>query len=83
VRAASLAAREYGDAAIAADLEARGLTPERIEAAITDLCAESDRARAVVERDGATARTARRLLAKGFSEDTIERAIGGSAPPDS
>jgi len=80
VRAESLAARGYGDAAIKADLESRELTAERIEAAISELDPESDRARSIVERDGRTARTARRLIAKGFSEDAVEMANERSAP---
>jgi regulatory protein len=79
VRAQSLAAREYGDAAIRADLENRGLTVERIDVALGALDLESERARSIVERDGATARTARRLIAKGFSDDAVETAIERSA----
>jgi regulatory protein len=79
VRAESLAAREYGDAAIRADLESRGLTVERIDVALRALDLESERARSIVARDGATARTARRLIAKGFSEDAVETAIERSA----
>ena len=80
VRAESLAARGYGDAAIRADLGSRGLAAERIEAAIGDLDLEASRARSIVERDGGTARTARRLIAKGFSEDAVEAAIHHSHP---
>jgi regulatory protein len=78
VRAESLAARGYGDAAIRADLEGRGLTADRIEVALAALEVESERARSILERDGATARTARRLIAKGFSDDTVESALEGS-----
>jgi SOS response regulatory protein OraA/RecX len=80
VRAESLAGRGYGDAAIRADLESRGLIAERIDAAIDALDLESDRARSIVEHNGATARTARRLIAKGFSEDAVESALERSAP---
>jgi regulatory protein len=79
-RAESLAARGYGDAAIRADLESRGLVAERIDAAIGALNLELDRARSIVELDGGTARTARRLIAKGFSEDSVESALERSAP---
>jgi regulatory protein len=75
VRAESMAGRGYGDAAIRADLEARGLTAERIDVALAALDPESERARSILDRDGATARTARRLIAKGFSDDTVESAI--------
>ena len=78
-----MAGRGYGDAAIRADLEGRGLAVERIEAALAALDLESERALAIAERDGGTARTARRLIAKGFSEDAVESAIERSALPGS
>jgi regulatory protein len=83
VRAESMAGRGYGDAAIRADLEGRGLAVERIDAALDALELESDRARSIVLQDGASARTARRLLAKGFSEDAVESALARSALPGS
>ncbi len=78
-RAASMAAREYGDAAIRADLEGRELPADEIDAALEGLALEHERARAIVERDGATARTARRLVAKGFSEDAVGAALERAA----
>jgi len=78
-----MATRGYGDAAIRADLEGRGLSADRIESAIGDLEPEAERARSLVERDGSSARTARGLLAKGFSEDAVESAIGVLQPSDS
>jgi regulatory protein len=77
-RADSLARRGYGDAAIRADLERRGIAGDEAEAALAALEPERERASALTARDGATARTARRLAAKGFSADAIEAALGGN-----
>ena len=74
-RAASLAARGYGDAAIRFDLETQGLGDEQITAAVDALEPEIERARAIVGISGATLKTARRLGAKGFSDEAIESAV--------
>ena len=76
VRAEALAARGYGDATIHADLERRGIAGEGCEAALAALAPEAERARELVERRGATVRTARRLAAKGFSREAVEAAVG-------
>jgi SOS response regulatory protein OraA/RecX len=75
-RAEALAARGYGDAAIRADLERRGVGEEPREAALAALAPEAERARDLARREGATSRTARRLAAKGFSPETVEAAVG-------
>jgi SOS response regulatory protein OraA/RecX len=75
-RASSLAARGYGDEAIRFDLERQGLGEEQIAAAIDALEPEAERARAIVAAAGATVKTARRLGARGFSDEAIESAIG-------
>jgi regulatory protein len=75
-RAESLAGRGYGDAAIRHDLAGQGLVGDLVEAAIAGLEAEPDRARKVVQRRGAGARTARFLATKGFSEESYEVALG-------
>ena len=75
-RAASLAERAYGDAAIRADLEGQGLASEVIEEALEALEPEVDRARRVVARRGPGARTARYLAGKGHTEETLEAAPG-------
>ena len=51
-RAESLADRGYGDAAIRADLEQRGIDAELVATALAALAPEPERARAVVERRG-------------------------------
>jgi SOS response regulatory protein OraA/RecX len=76
VRAETLAARGYGDEAIRVDLQRRGIAGEGCEAALAALAPEAERARELVRRRGATARTARRLAAKGFSLEAVEAAVG-------
>jgi len=76
-RAAALAARGFGDAAIRYDLEHEGLAGELVEEALAGLDPERERARALVERRGADARTGRWLAGKGFEAATIEDALGG------
>src|SRR6266852_2517552 len=71
-RAEALAARGYGDEAIRAELARQGLETDRVAAAVDALEAEVDRARKLVERDGPSPRTARRLAAKGFSHESLD-----------
>jgi SOS response regulatory protein OraA/RecX len=75
-RAVALAARGWGDAAIAARLEAEGIAAEQATAALRELEPEQGRA----ARLAATVpdpRKAWALLARrGFSEDAIEGAVG-------
>jgi regulatory protein len=75
-RAEALASREHGDAAIRFDLEQRGIAPEVVERALSSLEAEPVRAAGLVERLGRTPKTAARLRRKGFSEDSVESALG-------
>jgi regulatory protein len=75
-RAADLAGRGWGDEAIRLRLEEAGVGVEEVEAALAGLEPERERAAALVARDGASPRTARRLLAKGFAEDVVARAVG-------
>jgi len=72
VRAASLAARGYGDEAIRHRLRAEGLPEE----AVRELEPETERARPLIERRGPGPRTARYLAARGFGEETVEAALG-------
>jgi len=81
-RAASLADRGYGNAAIRYDLERRGVGPEPIREALETLEHESERARRLVERRGPGAATARYLAAKGFGEEALEAAAGADFAPD-
>jgi regulatory protein len=74
-RAEILAARGSGDALIRADLEARGVEPERVEAAVEGLAPESARARKIVSVRGSGPQTARFLARRGFDEDAVETAL--------
>jgi SOS response regulatory protein OraA/RecX len=78
-RAAALAARGWGDAGIRAHLEQEGVGAAPAERALATLAPEQERARAIARRDGASPRTARRLAAKGFSEDVVESVAGDGA----
>ena len=79
-RAAALAARGWGDAAIRADLEARGVAGELVEDAVSALDPEPERAARVAERRGGGARTARYLAARGFDPDSFETLVADEAP---
>jgi regulatory protein len=81
-RAASLADRGYGDAAIRYDLERHGVGQEPIREALGTLERESERARRLVERRGPGAGTARYLAGKGFGEEALEAAAGPDFAPD-
>ena len=78
-RATGLAERGYGDAAIAARLARDGVERELVDAAISALAPERDRAASLVARRGVTLRTARWLAGRGFSSDSIESAVPGIA----
>jgi regulatory protein len=75
-RAAALAGRGYGDAAIRHDLAGRGIGPEAATAAIAVLEPESARAGALVARLGRSPKTAAHLARKGFGRDAVEGAVG-------
>src|SRR5262245_11166990 len=75
-RAAALAGRGYGDAAIAADLERGGVDADLTADALATLAPEADRARELVRRRSADAKTARFLAARGFGGDAVEAAFG-------
>jgi SOS response regulatory protein OraA/RecX len=74
-RAAAMAARGYGDAAICHDLRRRGLEPDEIAAAVASLEPEADRAAALVARRGLGTKTARYLASRGFGEDVCATAL--------
>lgn len=74
-RAALLAGRSYGDAAIADDLARAGIDPERVRAALATLRPEAERAEIAVTARGCSVRTIRYLAARGFAEDSIERFV--------
>jgi SOS response regulatory protein OraA/RecX len=74
-RAAALAERGYGDAAICHDLRRRGLEPDEIAAAVELLEPETARAAALVARRGPGPKTARYLAGRGFGEDACASAL--------
>ena len=69
MRAEQLAARGSGDALIRHDLE------RRVEAAISGLEPEHERAAAIVRRRGEGAKTARYLASRGFGGDALESVV--------
>jgi SOS response regulatory protein OraA/RecX len=79
-RAAALARRAWGNAAIQADLEARGVAAELIEDALSALDPEPERAAQVAGRRGGGPRTARYLAARGFDPDSFESFVAEEAP---
>jgi SOS response regulatory protein OraA/RecX len=78
-RAHSLAERGAGDAFIRHDLAAAGVASAGIESALEGIESEHERARRIVDRRGASARTARYLAGKGFAEDVVRAAVAHSA----
>jgi regulatory protein len=77
-RAATLARKGAGDALIQHDLDAAGVDREIVEDALATLDDEVTRARQVVERRGASARTVRYLVAKGFPGDVARTVVAES-----
>ncbi|HEX6663739.1 MAG TPA: RecX family transcriptional regulator [Gaiellaceae bacterium] len=75
-RAESLAARGYGDGAIRLDLLCRSFDDEVVRSSVEALEPELERALQLVERRGASPKTARFLAGKGFDEETVESALG-------
>lgn len=74
-RAATLASRGWGDAAILHDLEARGVGAETAAGAVEELEPETERAQAVAQNLGGGPKAARALARRGFGEDAIEAAV--------
>lgn len=78
-RARALAARGAGDTLIRHDLAGSGVESCAVEDALRDLEPELERASRVVERRGGpSAKTARYLVAKGFSEDVVRCVVAGT-----
>jgi SOS response regulatory protein OraA/RecX len=75
-RAAALAARGYGDAAISDDLARRGIGPGERSAALAALQPEPERARQLLERHGREPRALRRLAAHGFDPELLRELAG-------
>lgn len=78
-RAALLARRGYGDAAICADLRRRLVSAEDAAAAVAGLEPETARARRLLEGQTITSRLLRRLAGHGFSRDTLDDIGSGFA----
>ncbi len=74
-RASGLAERGAGDARIRFDLRAAGVCQDDIDRALSAIEGEHERACRIVERRGATPKTARYLAGKGFSDDTIREVV--------
>jgi SOS response regulatory protein OraA/RecX len=77
-RAAELARRGHGDAAIRFALEGEGLSAEAVSQALAGLEPEPERARRLLAERGRTPKTLRWLAAKGFDGATLED-LGGFA----
>jgi len=77
-RAAALASKGASDALIRHDLDAAGVDRETVDGALAALEDEPTRARRVVERRGASPRTVRYLVAKGFPVDLASAVVAES-----
>ena len=80
-RAAALAKRGLGDAAIRFDLERQGIPAPALEAALSEVEPERDRAERIVSRRGGGTATARYLGRRGFGEEAVEAAAAASIAP--
>jgi regulatory protein len=77
--AASLASRGAGDTLVRARLAEAGVTKDDADEAVATLENEAIRARRIVATRGASAKTARYLYGKGFSEDVVAGAVADGA----
>ncbi|MGH3033881.1 MAG: regulatory protein RecX [Gaiellaceae bacterium] len=75
-RAQALAARGWGDAAVAARLRQEGLPDEAVRAALAGLSQEEERARAVAGSASDRRRAWGLLARRGFSPESAEAALG-------
>ena len=71
-RAKRLAARGSGNALIRHDLDERGVAAEHVEAALSALQPERERATAIAARRGRSVKTARYLASRGFEADALD-----------
>jgi len=81
-RAATLAKRGLGDAAIRFDLELQGVEGAVLEEALSEVEPERDRAKRIVSSRGEGGATARYLARRGFGEDAVEAAAATSIAPE-
>jgi len=78
-RARMLAERGAGNLRIRHDLESRGVAPELVAAAIDELEPERDRALRLLEAQGRSRRSLRKLSANGFSDEVLHDVVAGEA----
>jgi SOS response regulatory protein OraA/RecX len=76
-RAATLAGRGYGDAAIRYDLERQGVGGEDADRALEALAPERERAASIARGRAPGAALARYLARRGFGEEAVEAAAEG------
>jgi SOS response regulatory protein OraA/RecX len=74
-RARVVAARGVGDQLVLDDLARHGVDEALAREAVARLEPEAARAAAVIEAHGRSARTLRRLVSRGFSEESLEQLI--------
>jgi SOS response regulatory protein OraA/RecX len=74
-RAESLARRNCGNEMIRADLEGRGVSAGFVDAALAGLAPERERVGRIVASRGRSAKTARFLAARGFSDDSVQTVV--------
>ena len=74
-RAETMAARGAGDALVAHDLAKAGVARDVVADAIRALEPEHERARRIVAKRGASAKSARYLAGKGFPDDVVRAAV--------
>jgi len=77
-RASSLAERGAGDVRIRHELAQAGIDRDVIGDVLGALPAELDRAERIAARRGVSAKTARYLAGKGFSEDVVRAVVARS-----
>jgi regulatory protein len=81
-RAAVLAERGRGDAAIRFELERQGVSTELIEEAVASVEPERERAERIVSRRGAGPKTARLLAQRGFDPELVALAAEVRIAPE-
>ena len=74
-RASALAERGAGNDRIRYELVFAGVEDDVAHAAIQSLATEAERAQRIVDRRGASAKTARYLAGKGFPDDVVHAVI--------
>jgi regulatory protein len=81
-RAQQLAARGYGNAAIAARLEAAGVADDLVRSTVEALEPEAERARRLAGDAADLRKAVQRLAMRGFDAETIEEVVGLAANED-